>query len=76
MTNDENIGNYGYIGTSILRIYRYFDFTNIENIEKISMNIFSQISVGRKLFKIHRNVWKNSKKNDKISKNTHFKVIV
>ena len=26
---DENIANYGYIGTSILRIYRYFNFTDI-----------------------------------------------
>ena len=28
-TKDKNIGNHGYIGTLILRIYRYFDFTDI-----------------------------------------------
>ena len=53
---------------SILRFYR--------NIGKISVDIFSQISVERKLFKIYRNAWKNSKKNDKISKNSYFKVIL
>ena len=48
---------------SVLRFYRY-----IRNIEKIS--------VERKLFKIYRNAWENSKKNDKISKNSYFKVIL
>ena len=42
---------------SILRFYGY-----IENIGEISVDIFSQISIERKLFKIHRNAWKNSKK--------------
>ena len=38
------------------------------------MNIFLQLLVKRKLFKIHRNAWKKNKKNDKISKNTYFKI--
>ena len=42
---------------SVLRFYGY-----IRNIEKISVDIFSQILVERKLFKIYRNAWKNSKK--------------
>ena len=42
---------------SILRFYGY-----IENIGEISVDIFSQISMEQKLFKIHRNAWKNSKK--------------
>ena len=36
--------------TSVFRFYGY-----IENIEKISMDIFSQISMEQKLFKIHKN---------------------
>ena len=55
---------------SILEFYEY-----IENIEEISMNILTQISMERKLFKIDGNAWKTPK-NDKISKNTHFKVIL
>ena len=55
---------------SVLRFYEY-----IEDIEEIPMDIFSQISIEWKLFKINRNAWKTSK-NDKISKNTYFKVIL
>ena len=47
----------------VLRFYGY-----IRNIEKISVDIFWQISVERKLFK--------TPKNDKISKNSYFKVIL
>ena len=36
------------------------------------MNILTKISMRLKLFKIHK---KNFKKNDKINKNTHIKVI-
>ena len=39
------------------------------------MNIFSQIWVEQKLFNIHRNARKNCK-NDKISNNTHFEIIL
>ena len=58
------------IDISILRFYGY-----IRNIGEISIDIFTQISVRRKLFKIDGNAWKTPK-NDKISKNTHFKVIL
>ena len=51
---------------SVFRFYGY-----IKNIEKISVDIFSQISVERKWFKIYRNAWKTPK-NDKISKNSYF----
>ena len=40
------------------------------------MDILTKILVKQKLFKIHGNVWKTLKKNDKISKNTYVKVIV
>ena len=69
-TKDWNIGFYGYISTSILRIYRKYR----RNIGEITVDIFSQISIESKLFKINKNIWKNFK-NDKISKNTHFKVL-
>ena len=39
------------------------------------MDIFTQISVRRKLFKIDGNAWKTPN-NNKISKNTHVKVIL
>ena len=52
---------------SVVEFYGY--------IEKISMDIFTQISVRQKLFKINENTWKTPK-NDKISKNTHVKVIL
>ena len=40
--------------------------------KNISINILTKISMRLKLFKIHK---KNFKKNDKINKNTHIKVI-
>ena len=52
---------------SVVEFYGY--------IEKISIDIFTQISVRQKLFKINGNTWKTPK-NDKISKNTHVKVIL
>ena len=45
-TNDENIGNHGYIGTSILQIYRRI--------------FWKKISIGLKLLKTHENVRKTS----------------
>ena len=47
--NDENIGNHGYIGNLILRIYRrnideYFGKKNL---------------IGKKLIKTHKNITKN-----------------
>ena len=48
---------------SVLGFYEY-----IGNIGEISVDILTKISMRRKLFKIHKNAWKNSKKNDKISK--------
>ena len=46
---------------SVLRFY--------ENIGEILVDILTKISMMQKLFKIHNNAWKNSKKqNDKISK--------
>ena len=56
---------------SILGFYEY-----IGNIGKISVDILTKILVKQKLFKIHENVWKTLKKNNKISKNTYVKVIV
>ena len=44
-----NICKHGHIGTYI------------ENIEEISMDILTKISMKWKLFKIHENIWKNSK---------------
>ena len=41
---------------SVLGFYRY-----IRNTREISVNIFTQISVRRKLFKIDGNVWKTPK---------------
>ena len=46
ITNDENIGNYGYIGISILRIYRRI--------------FWKKISIGLKLLKTHENIRKTS----------------
>ena len=51
-----------------LRIYRYFNFTDIS---KISVDIFSQISMSENYLKLIGMLEKTSK-NDKISKNTHF----
>ena len=45
-SKDENIGNHGYIGTSILRIYRQI--------------FWKKISVSLKLLKTHENVRKTS----------------
>ena len=56
----------------ILQIYQYFDFTDIS---KISVDIFSQISMSENYLKLIGMLEKTSK-NDKISKNTHFKVIL
>ena len=50
MTKDENIGNHGYIGTSILRIYRRYIGGCFE--KKISINL--------KLIKIYKNIRKTS----------------
>ena len=50
MTKDENIGNHGYIGTSILRIYRRYIDGYFE--KKISINL--------KLIKIYKNIRKTS----------------
>ena len=41
ITNDENIGNHGYIGTSILRIYRIYR-RYIGYIGDISVNILEK----------------------------------
>ena len=46
LIKDENISNYGYIGASILRIYRQI--------------FWKKISVGLKLLKTHGNVRKTS----------------
>ena len=59
---------------SVLRFYEY-----IRNIGEISMDILIKIIYGQKLFKIHGNALKNTKKKkrkDKVSKNTHVKVIL
>ena len=47
ISKEQNIGNYGYIGTWILRKYR-----------KISVDILTKILVMQKLTKILRNSWK------------------
>ena len=49
-SKDENIGNHGYIGTSILRIYRRY----------ILRIFWKKISVSLKLLKTHENVRKTS----------------
>ena len=46
-----------FMDISVLRFYGY-----IGNIGEISVDIFSQISIESKLFKINRNTWKNFKK--------------
>ena len=60
-SKDENIDNHGYIGTSILQIYRRIFWY------KISMRL--------KLIKIHENIKKKSK-NDIINNNKHFKIVL
>ena len=50
--------------------YLYLNFTDIL---EISVNILTKILVRQKLFKIYKNIFKNSK-NDKINKNTYVKV--
>ena len=50
MTNDENIGNHGYIGTSILGYIGY--------IGDISSIFWKKILVGLKLLKTHGNTRK------------------
>ena len=50
MIKDENIGNHGYIGTSILRIYRRYIDGYFE--KKILINL--------KLIKIYKNIRKTS----------------
>ena len=47
--NDENIGNHGYIGNLILRIYR-------RNIDEY---FGKKILIGKKLIKTHKNITKN-----------------
>ena len=49
-SNDENIGNHGYIGTSILRIYRKY----------VDGYFRKKISVDLKLLKTHGNTRKTS----------------
>ena len=46
---DENIGNHGYIGNLILRIYR----------RNIDGYFGKKILIGKKLIKTHKNVKKN-----------------
>ena len=53
-SKDENIGNNGYIGTSILRIYRIYR-RYIGYIEDISTNILEK-NIGR--LKIVKKSWK------------------
>ena len=55
---------------SVLRFYGY-----IENIGEISVAIFSQILMSENYLKLIGMLEKTSK-NDNISKNTHFKVIL
>ena len=65
---DWNIGKYGYIGTWILRIYRKY---------RRNINGYFDKNIDRR--EIVQNSWKyleNLKKNDKISKNTHIKVLL
>ena len=51
LTNDENIGNHGYINISILWIYQiYWSY-----IDGYFENIY--ISMGLKLMKIHENIF-------------------
>ena len=49
ISKDENIGNHGYIGISILRIYRQI--------------FWKKISVSLKLLKTHENIKKKSHNN-------------
>ena len=49
ITNDENIGNHKYIGTSILQIYRIY-----------RLIFWKKISISLKLLKTHENVRKTS----------------
>ena len=56
MIKDENIGNHGYIGISILRIYRRY----IGYIGDISVDILEKNMVNLKLLKTHENVRKTS----------------
>ena len=50
--NDENIGNHGYIGNLILRIYRIYR-------RNIDGYFGKKILIGKKLIKTHKNVKKN-----------------
>ena len=56
-----------------LRIYRYFNFTDIS--EKYQWIFFHKYRWSENYLKLIRMPEKTSK-NDKISKNTHFKVIL
>ena len=49
--NDENIGNHGYIGNLILRIYRIYR-------RNIDGYFGKKILIGKKLIKTHKNVKK------------------
>ena len=50
-TKDKNIGNHGYIGNLILRIYRIS--------EKYQRIFWKKILISKKLIKTHKNVKKN-----------------
>ena len=63
-----------YIGTQILWMYQRC-FGCIRDVEEISVDILTKKSIRQKLFKIHKNIQKNSKKNDQLNKNTYFNVI-
>ena len=51
-TKDENIGNHGYIGNLILRIYRIYR-------RNIDGYFGKKNLIGKKLIKTHKNVKKN-----------------
>ena len=59
----------------IMNILVLWFYIYIRNIEKIPMDIFSQISVERNYLKFIGMLGKTPK-NDKISKNSYFKVIL
>ena len=59
----------------ITNILVFWFYIYIRNIEKIPMDIFSQISVERNYLKFIGMLGKTPK-NDKISKNSYFKVIL
>ena len=52
LVKDENIGNYGYIGNLILRIYQIYR-------RNIDGYFGKKILIGKKLIEAHKNVKKN-----------------